>query len=75
MDNMNNDNDNSLRLQWPEEYGVWSKMHDRCMYPSEDNYKHYGGRGITVCERWDSFENFWADMGQCPPGMILGAKT
>lgn len=42
-------------------------MKERCYRPGSDNYEHYGGRGIRVCDRWrDSFENFRADMGQKP---------
>lgn len=48
-------------------YNVWSTMKARCLNPNVDNYQNYGGRGIRVCERWLSFENFLADMGR-PPG-------
>lgn len=45
-------------------YGVWHSMIQRCTEPSHPAWKNYGGRGITVCDRWrHSFENFWADMG------------
>jgi hypothetical protein len=48
-------------------YRVWQAMKKRCYYPKAVNYDDYGGRGITVCDRWkDSFENFYADMGDPP---------
>jgi hypothetical protein len=43
----------------------------RVTYPSCASYGRYGGAGITVCDRWQSFENFVADMGERPPGMTL----
>ena len=46
-------------------------MHGRCGNPKHPRYADYGGRGITVCERWHSFENFLADMGEPPPGLTL----
>lgn len=45
-------------------YGVWHSMVQRCTEPSHPAWKNYGGRGITVCDRWlHSFKNFWDDMG------------
>ena len=41
-------------------------MRKRCRYAKHPKYHLYGGRGISICERWDSFENFYADMGACP---------
>lgn len=52
-------------------YWAWSKMIDRCKNKKLKQYDDYGGRGITVCERWLSFENFYADMGDRPSGMML----
>jgi hypothetical protein len=52
-------------------YQHWQNMRSRCMVKSNPHYEDYGGRGITVCERWDSFINFLADMGQKPEGMCL----
>jgi hypothetical protein len=44
----------------------------RCTNPADDHWKYYGGRGIKVCDRWlASFEDFWADVGDAPPGMTL----
>ena len=56
-------------------YDVWSAMKARCYNPKRRDYPRYGGRGITVCERWlDSFENFKADMGERPYKHTLERK-
>lgn len=53
-------------------YGTWMAMRRRCQDPRDKRFQHYGGRGISVCERWaSSFENFLADMGERPPGLTL----
>lgn len=52
-------------------YQHWQNMRSRCMVKSNPAYEYYGGRGITCCERWDSFINFISDMGQKPDGMVL----
>jgi len=46
-------------------------MIQRCGNPNHKDFKYYGGRGITVCDRWRKFENFFADMGTKPPGLTI----
>ena len=54
------------------EYTIWRAMKSRCYVESSSNFAHYGGRGITVCDRWrDDFAAFIADMGPCPEGFTL----
>lgn len=48
------------------EYTNWEHMNQRCNNPKHKHYKYYGGRGITICERWKDFKNFYDDMGQKP---------
>ncbi len=49
------------------EYRVWRAMKDRCYNPKDTGYKHYGGRGVKVCDRWlKSYANFREDMGLRP---------
>ena len=46
-------------------------MIQRCENPNNIGFKYYGGRGIKVCKRWHTFENFFADMGEPPVGKSL----
>lgn len=48
------------------EYRAWAAMIQRCSNRENRNFKNYGSRGIKVCKRWRSFENFYADMGDRP---------
>lgn len=47
-------------------YRIWSGMKSRCTNPRMRIYKYYGGKGVKVCDRWQSFTNFLTDMGECP---------
>lgn len=47
-------------------YNVWRGLHERCYNEKTESYRHYGGRGIKVCERWSDFKNFLKDMGERP---------
>lgn len=49
-------------------YRSWQSMKNRCLNSKYHLYKDYGGRGITVCERWMKFENFLEDMSEAPTG-------
>jgi len=50
----------------PKLYSVWRSMRERCRNPRHHAYKKYGGRGITICPRWESYELFAADVGPRP---------
>lgn len=52
-------------------YNVWHGMMQRCFNEKTSGYKYYGGRGIKVCVRWQTFENFLADMGERPEGLSI----
>jgi len=77
----------NLRTRWPlghghalakqqsKTYSSWKAMKKRCYCSNHVAYKNYGGRGISVCERWlRSFVSFLADMGERPDGMTLDRK-
>lgn len=52
-------------------HNTWCHMRQRCNNPNDEHFREYGGRGITICERWNSFKNFYADMGECPEGLTI----
>lgn len=52
-------------------YFVWKSMRQRCANRNSSDFALYGGRGVSVCERWASFENFIQDMGLKPPRMSI----
>lgn len=62
---------NYNRERYPREYASWNSMKQRCQNPRTKGYENYGGRGISVCPRWESFLNFLEDMGRCPPNLTI----
>ena len=52
-------------------YKIWCGIKDRCSNPRTRIFRHYGGKGIFLCARWQKFENFLADMGVCPSGLEI----
>jgi len=52
-------------------HNIWLSMVARCSNPRSKDWPNYGGRGITVCKRWLTFENFLADMGERPEGLSI----
>ena len=61
----------SLRQLHPVEYRAWKAMRSRCYSKSNASVGNYQKAGIKVCERWDSFDNFYNDMGPKPSGYTL----
>lgn len=54
------------------EYRAWVNMRGRCTNPRDPGFKNYGGRGITICGRWDDYSAFLSDMGRKPgPGYSI----
>ena len=53
---------------------VWNAMRARCRDQNGKRWEQYGGRGITVCERWEDFDNFLLDMGERPKGKTIERK-
>lgn len=58
-------------LSVSREYRIWQAMLNRCRNKNVVNYQDYGGRGISVCDRWHSFDNFFLDMGPCGKEMSI----
>jgi hypothetical protein len=54
-----------------KEYRIWSGIRTRCLNKNDKAYFKYGGRNITLCERWMTFSNFLSDMGRCPEGKSI----
>jgi hypothetical protein len=52
-------------------YQAWCQMLQRCENAKSPKFRHYGARGITVCESWHEFANFYTDMGDRPDGCSL----
>ena len=60
-----------LGNRFERSYKHWANIKTRCYNQNSRYFKDYGGRGITMCKSWLSFENFFADMGERPEGMTL----
>jgi len=58
-------------MSYSPEYSVWLNMKNRCNNKNGSDFHLYGGRGITVCDRWLDFECFYKDMGNRPDGMTI----
>ena len=56
-------------------YHSWNRMKDRALNPNHVAYPRYGGRGITVCDKWLTFEGFLEDMGERPEGLTLERRN
>jgi len=52
-------------------YGTWTNIKSRCLNKNDASYHNYGGRGISICSRWDDFQNFYDDMGDVPDGKSI----
>lgn len=55
-------------------YRAWYHMKERCQNPNNSKYHRYGGRGITVCDEWQTFEGFFKDMGEKPEGTTIDRR-
>lgn len=71
---INSDMRATHRMKGTPTHISWQGLRNRCNNPNNPKFPRYGGRGITVCERWNSFENFLSDMGERPKGMTIERK-
>jgi hypothetical protein len=62
----------SANRQSTPTYRSWLHMRGRCLTKTDAKYPSYGGRGITICDRWSSFSTFLEDMGEKPANLTLG---
>lgn len=58
-------------MSYTSTYKIWNQIHQRCKNSKATSYHRYGGRGISVCERWNDFKSFIQDMGERPENMDL----
>lgn len=70
-DSIQNENEVRVKQKDYRAFSSWSNMKSRCNNPNVPCYSYYGGKGIKVCNRWNSFESFLEDMGERPEGMTL----
>ena len=69
---------NGIAKLHPKEHSIWVMMHQRCSNPKCLDYKNYGGRGISICERWcgpNGFVNFLDDMGERPEELLPSGRA
>lgn len=60
-----------MKKHYTPTYQSWQAMKQRCLQPNHAHFGNYGGKGITVCERWMTYDNFVRDMGPRPKGTSL----
>ena len=73
--NMLGNNTRKHGMSGTKTYSVWQHMLRRCLDSKDKCYESYAARGITVCKRWLTFENFLADMGERPAGLSIDRKN
>lgn len=56
-------------------YNLWRQMIRRCTDPKDISYENYGAKGVTVCDEWKCFDNFYKDMGDAPRGLQLDREN
>lgn len=55
-------------------YEIWRGVMNRCLNPRHPNYQRYGARGLTISPEWQTFDGFFASMGECPSGLTIERK-